>query len=70
MLWDGTENQMPLGFDHYDLALNYGMFGFNTQNGEILGLKSARLSGHWAHVAAVFTNGIPVPDNNKIYIDY
>ncbi|MBA3365238.1 MAG: LamG domain-containing protein [Actinobacteria bacterium] len=67
MNWDG-EAGMPFGWSTpYDLLISPGSFGFNTGNGDLYGMSSARLRNRWVHVAAVFTNGSPA--TNKLYID-
>jgi len=46
-----------------------GCFGFNTEQGEVLGTTMTGLRDRWVHVAAVFYNGVPSPAENEIYID-
>ncbi|MEZ5841019.1 MAG: LamG-like jellyroll fold domain-containing protein [Hyphomicrobiales bacterium] len=71
MYWDGTGNQMPIGFYDgtykYDLYFIGDKFGFNTGNFDVYGVYSTGLAGGWHHVAAVFTNGDVT--QNKLYID-
>ena len=67
MYWNGGDNQMPFGFNRYDLWLNSGSFGFNTANGDIYGIASSSLANGWHHVAAVFVNGNV--SGNKLWID-
>jgi MSHA biogenesis protein MshQ len=67
MLWDGTDNVMPMGFGLHDLWLQSGSFGFNTFNSDIFGISSAGLANGWHHVTAVFTNGNVAA--NKLWID-
>lgn len=70
MKWNGTNNQMPFGWNGlYDLWLYGDSFGVNTGQINILGIASAGLSGRWVHVAAVFPNGVPSASNVKLYID-
>ena len=67
MYWDGGNNQMPFGFEHYDLWLRDGAFGFNSAASDIYGIPSAGLAYGWHHVAAMFTNGKML--SNKLWID-
>ncbi|HPA16253.1 MAG TPA: protein kinase [Verrucomicrobiae bacterium] len=72
MYWngDGSRAQMPFSWDGlYCLLFFHGSFGINTGTGDLLGIPSTGLAGQWRHVAVVFPNGIPSPDNAKIYID-
>ena len=57
MYWDGMDSIMPFGFEHYDLWLKQGSFGFNTFNSDLYGISAEGLKNGWHHVAAVFTNG-------------
>ena len=70
MKWDGTENQMPFGWNGlYDLWFNNGSFGINTAQSDIYGIASTGLASQWVHVAVVFPNGVPSAANAKIYIN-
>ena len=67
MNWDGTNNVMPIGWDHHDIWIRDGSIGFNTWNSDIYGVSSAGLDGGWHHIAVEFTNGSVT--NNRMYID-
>lgn len=68
--WNGNDYEMPFGWNtEYDLFLYGGYFGFNTDQGEVLGFSSSGMVNTWVHVAAVFYNGVPSADSNKIYIN-
>jgi MSHA biogenesis protein MshQ len=67
MYWNGTTGVMPLGWQAYDLWLQNGGFGFNTNSSDVYGIANASLNKVWRHVVAVFTNGSVT--SNKIYID-
>jgi hypothetical protein len=71
MNWDGTDNAMPFawGGSHYTLWFYGGSFGFNSGQGNIIGISSANLKQKWVHVTAVFYNGIPNATDNELYID-
>jgi hypothetical protein len=56
-----------LGYDLW--LLRDGCFGFNTQQGEVLGTTMTGLRDRWVHVAAVFYNGVPTAGQNELYID-
>jgi hypothetical protein len=69
MNWGGSSGQMPFGWNtSYDLYLASEAFGFNTGQGNILGVASAGLESRWVHVAAVFPNG-DVKTRAKLYVD-
>jgi MSHA biogenesis protein MshQ len=55
------------GYDLWMVA--DGCFGFNTENGEVLGSTRTGLLDRWAYVAAVFYNGVPAAGQNQLYID-
>ncbi len=57
MYWTGTGNQIPFGFNLYDLFLSNAWFGFNTGNGDLYGINSTGLANTWVHVVAEFYNG-------------
>ncbi len=57
MYWTGTNNQMPFGFNAYDLYFASQGFGFNTGAGDVWGISTAGLANRWVHVAAAFYNG-------------
>ena len=69
MNWNGTTANSPIafGFTSYDLDFYDGGFGFNTANGDILGISSTGLANTWVQVTAVFTNGDP--HQNQLYIN-
>jgi RHS repeat-associated protein len=70
MRWSGTgSGQMPFGFDGYDLYLLPGVgFGFNTGNGDVLGVPMSAVPGNTPiHVVAVFTNGST--GGNRLYLN-
>lgn len=70
MYWDGTNSVMPFAWDiNYSLWLADGYFGFNTGEGNILGISSEGLKNRWVHVGAVFYNGVPSAADNELYID-
>lgn len=71
MNWDGTENVMPFawGGSSYALWFYGGAFGFNTGQGNIVGISSAELKQKWVHVTAIFYNGVPNTTDNELYID-
>lgn len=67
-----TAVNVPFGFFQYDLIVvqNPGQdafIGFNTGQGEILGVQIPGLSGNWHHIAAVFADGNVA--NSKLYVD-
>lgn len=69
MYWDGTNYVMPFSWSSkYGLYLD-GNFGFNTFNGDMLGIAATDLSNKWLHIAAVFYNGVPGPATNQLYIN-
>jgi hypothetical protein len=69
MKWNGTTTNSPIafGFTSYDLDFYSGGFGFNTANGDILGVSSTGMANQWVQVTAVFTNGDP--HQNQLYIN-
>ncbi len=67
MNWDGTNQEIPISFLGYDLYLENGSFGFNTNSGDIYGISSAGLVNSWHLVTAVFVDGIAT--NNQLWID-
>ncbi|GGG86306.1 LamG domain-containing protein [Paenibacillus radicis (ex Gao et al. 2016)] len=70
MYWDGTEGVMPFSWKSgYDLFFQYGYFGFNTFNGEVLGVPSSSFVNKWVHVATVFYNGLADAQSCELYID-
>ncbi|MBZ9569366.1 prepilin-type N-terminal cleavage/methylation domain-containing protein [Patescibacteria group bacterium] len=69
MNWTGTNSQMPMGWDIYDLWLIDGCFGFNTSENNALGVSWDGLVNNWIHVAAIFYNGAPSSTNNELYIN-
>jgi len=70
MYWDGTNSVMPFGWGtSYDLWFYSSCFGFNTGQGNILGISSAGFENNWIHVAAIFYNGVPDVSNNELYIN-
>lgn len=73
MYWAGGNSEMPFGWDaSYDLWAISSVtpcFGFNTGQGNVLGINSSNLSNKWVHVAAVFYNGVPDNINNELYIN-
>ena len=68
MYWNGGSNQMPFGFNLYDLYFACSCLGFNTANSDVYGVSSSNLAKKWVFVAAVFYNG-NYAGNNKIYIN-
>jgi len=71
MYWSGGNSQMPFSWNGagYDLWLYGGCFGFNTFNGNVLGISSSGLANSWHHIVAVFYNGLANSIDNAIYID-
>lgn len=74
MNWDGlSEIAKPFGWDtFYNLGFQGVVepaFGFNTGTSNILGIPSEGLKNKWVHVAAVFVNGLPNPNNIALYIN-
>lgn len=67
MKWDGSEGDMIIGFDSYDLFLSGGRLGFNSSNSDVYGMFSSGLANSWHHVVAEFTNGQVT--SNRIYIN-
>ena len=62
--------QMPFSWNtEYDLYMDYGFFGINTGQGNILGISSGGMENTWKHVVVVFPNGVPSPSNTQIYIN-
>jgi hypothetical protein len=57
MYWNGTDNQVVLGFPNYDLTFDSGGFGFNTNSGDVWGISESGLANKWVQVTAVFNNG-------------
>jgi hypothetical protein len=70
MKWAGQDQQMPFTWTgRYDLLFHQDSFGFNTGEGNVLGVASAGLNGKWVHVAAVFVNGVPDAAGCRLYLD-
>ncbi|MCY9528562.1 LamG domain-containing protein [Paenibacillus alvei] len=70
MKWDGTNSVMPFSWNtNYSLWIADGYFGFNTGEGNIIGIPSAQLKDKWVHVAATFYNGVPNATDNELYIN-
>ncbi|MCP4371635.1 MAG: LamG domain-containing protein, partial [Deltaproteobacteria bacterium] len=69
MNWTGSNNNMPIGWQTYDLWMPSNRFGFNTGGGDVYGISNATaaLANNWHHIAAVFTNRDPA--HNLLYID-
>ncbi len=67
MYWNGGNNQMPFGFDTYDVFLSGGMIGINSGYGRYYAASSTGLANRWVHVAAVFNNGDDL--QSRLYID-
>lgn len=67
------QNAMPFAWKEraYCLYFYTGRFGFNTgEAGNILGVDGSRIKlRDWVHVAAVFPNGVPAPDNVALYLN-
>jgi len=57
----------------YDLWMEAdGCFGFNTENGDVIGtaaLGQDKPVERWVHVAATFYNGTPDAVHNQLYLD-
>jgi hypothetical protein len=76
MNWKGSnsDSEMPFGWNTtYDLWLYDDCFGFNTGEGNILGVNHTNLglnlANRWVYVVAKFYNGVPSSANNAFYID-
>lgn len=70
MYWDGTMAVMPFSWQGtYDLYFVGNSFGFNTGQGNILGISAEKLKNTWVNVAAVFYNGVPSSSDNELYIN-
>ncbi len=67
MDWNGTNNEMPIAFGGYDLYLDSGSFGFDTNNNNVYGISSAGLANSWHLVTAVFVDGNVTGD--QLWID-
>lgn len=67
MNWEGSEGEMIIGFDSYDLFLSGGRLGFNSSNADVYGMLNDGLANSWQHIVAEFTNG-KVSDN-RIYVN-
>ena len=68
-----AQSSMMFGFQQYDLInVDYGgarghVFGFNTGNGDVYGIKLPDdFSSEWHHIAAVFKPGLY---GSRLYID-
>ena len=61
MKWDGDASQNPVvsSWGNYNLQFleNYSMFGFNTNQNDIIGIPYDKLAGDWIHITATFVNG-------------
>jgi hypothetical protein len=70
MYWDGTDIQMPFGWNAaYDLWFAGGSFGFNTGASDVTGISNSGLANKWVHVVAVFSNSPTTINDNKLYIN-
>lgn len=69
MNWDGKNNVIPFGWNNYSLYMVDGGFGFNTANGNVIGIPSEGLENRWVHVSAVFINATATPSNLEMYIN-
>lgn len=67
--WDGSNHVMPVGFSSYQLIFRDGMFGFNTNRNNVLGIDSAQFKNQWVHIAAVFHNGVVDETSMRLYIN-
>jgi len=67
MYWAGTDSDIVVGWNGYDLWLTGGAFGFNTNSSDVFGIASTGLANGWHHVMAVFTNGSVTA--NRLYLD-
>jgi len=67
MYWTGTDGNIAIGWNKYDVGAGGGAFGFNTDNSDVYGISATGLANGWHHVVAVFTNGSVT--SNKLYID-
>jgi len=69
MNWTGSNSNMPIGWQTYDLWMPSNRFGFNTGGGDVFGISNATaaLANNWHHITAVFTNRDPA--RNLLYID-
>ncbi|MEW5805418.1 MAG: LamG domain-containing protein [Patescibacteria group bacterium] len=70
MYWNGQEDEIVFGWDApYGLSLDHGCLGFNVGQGNLLGVSHQGLAQNWAHLVAVFYNGVPAYDNVKLYLN-
>ncbi len=68
MNWNGTNSEMPISFsNNYNLFLNSGSFGFDTNESYVYGISSAGLANSWHLVTAVFVDGVVT--NDQLWID-
>lgn len=66
----GFNNVMPFAWEsNYDVYMANGNIGFNTGNGDLIGVTAATPAGAWFHLVAVFFNGVPDPGNTALYIN-
>ena len=73
MKWDGTSNGIVcnLGTSYYNLYINHYHMSINTGHGDYVGFTfpSGTYIDQWIHVAVVFYNGTPSPENVAIYVN-
>ncbi|WP_459480455.1 LamG-like jellyroll fold domain-containing protein [Clostridium saccharoperbutylacetonicum] len=55
--WDGIDNFMPVGFNSYDAWVINGFFGFNTNQGDVYGIKNPYTKGQFTHTVLIFNKG-------------
>lgn len=65
--WNGDNNIMPVGFDHYDAWLTGGFLGFNTAQGDVYGINNPYVAGQYVHTVLVFNKNDYTL--NSIYIN-
>lgn len=69
MYWDG-QFSMPFSWEGaYDIYVTPEAIGFNTGQGNILGVPVKNIENEWMHVSATFVNGVPNPDNVELFIN-
>ena len=70
MNWSGTTNQMPFGFNSYDLWFNTAGngFGFNTNDAVSYGISQVGLENRWLQTTANFYNGL-IEDNVELFLN-
>lgn len=69
-MYNTGTNNMPIGFDDWDIWINNGKLGINTLSGDLLGSSAPdEYRNIWTHVAVVFNNTQINSNTCKIYIN-